>query len=76
MESEGFPVDFRAQCPQTFHCGLNIPAGCPAADGGGTVCKGRADQKPMGLGFGGDDLHGALQFIGLNGDIHIKDLPA
>jgi hypothetical protein len=30
----------------------------------------------VGLGFGGDDLDGSPEFFGVDGDVHIKDLPA
>ena len=55
--AEGLPIDLCAQSPQTVGGGLDVPVGGAAADGGGLVGKGGADQEPVSLGFGGDDLH-------------------
>ena len=68
-------LDFGTQGAEAIGGGVHVPAGLRAADVRGSVCQGRADEIPVGLGFGGDDLDGSTEFFGVDGDVHIKDLP-
>ena len=49
-------LNFGSQGAEAIGGCIHVPAGLRAADARGAVCQGRADEIPVGLGFGGDDL--------------------
>ena len=69
------PGDLRPKGAQAFCRGGDVPVGFGADKLGGFVRESGADQQPVGLGFGGDDGNVPPQASGVNGNIHIKDLP-
>jgi hypothetical protein len=68
-------VDFSAKCGKTLNGCFDIPVGFSADKVRFAFCKGCTDQKPVGLGFGGNYFHRPGKLSGMNGKIHIKDLP-
>ena len=67
--------DGRTEGAQAVGCRLDVPIGLAAKKLRRTVSEGGTDQISMGKGFGGDNRNAALEQTGLDGDVHIKDLP-
>ena len=68
-------ANFRTQAPQTARRGFDIPIGFGTDELGRVVGKGCADQQPVGLGFRRNNGNLSPQRMGMNGNVHIKDLP-
>ena len=67
--------DVMANQTKTICGGFNIPVRFWADNIRRLISKGGANQQPVGLGFGGDGLDLTPQKPGLDGNVHIKDLP-
>ena len=67
--------DIRAQGVQAVCRCFDVPVGFRAEKLRGAIRKGRQNQQPMGLGFGGDGGDFAPQGGGKKGNIHIITLP-
>ena len=69
------PDDGGTQGAQAICRGFNVPVGLGAENVRGGIRQCRTDQIPVGHGFGGDHRDPSTELMGLDGNVHIKDLP-